>query len=143
MSLSNDWPRQLDQDWRTNAACRGMDPNLFHPTPITQLGANRQRPKLEQRSIAWAKSICAGCPVGAECEADGTADAMSICNGKLPEERTANPATISGRYVCGTDAGYRAHYRRGDRGDDVCEPCRAAHRAARSDWEQRRLEATS
>lgn len=139
-ALGHTWPRP-DADpeaWRLDAACRGQDPNLFHPTSITQYGTNRQRPKLELKAIAWAREICASCPVGDECETAGATDHTSIRNGKLPEERNPHPTTVNGTDACGTDAGYRAHYRRGDRGDQVCRPCRNAHVVARNEWEERR-----
>ncbi len=133
MMMARDTPRPDPLDWHQEAACRGQDPSLFHPTPITQYGSSRKRPKLEAKAIAWAKAICATCPVGAECEQEAAGDTLSIRNGKLPEERNALQ-TSDGRLICGTDAGYRAHYRRGDRGDAVCGPCREAHSAARFEW---------
>ena len=54
---ANDYPRPMPDDWRTHAACRGMDPRIFYP------------PRGEG-SVGWAqhaKSICARCPVKAEC----------------------------------------------------------------------------
>lgn len=132
--MARDTPGPDPADWRRQAACRGQDPDLFHPTPITQYAGHRTRPKLEAKAIAWAKAICASCPVGGDCEQDAAGDTMSIRNGKLPEERNPNPTSIDGRITCGTDAGYRAHYRRGDRGDDVCGPCREAHSEARFAW---------
>ena len=44
--------------WRSAAACRSADPEVFFP--ISNSGKS-----LEQ--IAIAKAICAGCPVGREC----------------------------------------------------------------------------
>lgn len=142
MMMARDTPRPDLDDWTLTAACRGEDPNLFHPTPITQYAANRRRPAMELKAIAWAKAICATCPVGASCEAAGKGDTMSIRNGKLPEERNPHPTSVDGRYICGTDAGYRAHYRRGDRGADVCGPCRAAHAESRMEWVERRRSGT-
>lgn len=40
-------------DWMADAACRGMDPNLFHP-------------HRGQDSRA-AKTVCSGCPVRVDC----------------------------------------------------------------------------
>lgn len=137
-------PEITDDDaWMRQAACRDSDPNLFHPTSITVYGASRQRPQHEQASIAQAKAICATCPVGGECERAAPDDTMSIRNGKLPEERNQRPTRINGTITCGTDAGYRAHYRRGDRGDNVCGPCREAHVVARNEWTERRMAAST
>lgn len=46
------------EHWRTLAACRSVDPDLFFP--ISSSG-----PSLAQ--VAQAKAICAGCPVRREC----------------------------------------------------------------------------
>jgi len=44
-----------EQAWRSRAACRGMDVNLFYPLPHAWKAARA------------AKAICRGCPVRAEC----------------------------------------------------------------------------
>ena len=46
------------QNWRSAAACRSADPDLFFPVSATG-SASRQ--------IARAKKICAGCGVRSEC----------------------------------------------------------------------------
>src|SRR6516164_7134159 len=46
------------QNWRSAAACRSADPDLFFPVSATG-SASRQ--------IARAKKICAGCRVRREC----------------------------------------------------------------------------
>jgi WhiB family redox-sensing transcriptional regulator len=45
-------------DWRSAAACRSADPDLFFPASVTGPDA---------RQIARAKTICAGCGVRQEC----------------------------------------------------------------------------
>ena len=45
--------RRMVPSWRLQAACRGVDPELFFPSP-------RQR-------AAAARAICDGCPVRGEC----------------------------------------------------------------------------
>lgn len=45
-------------DWRTDAACRGEDPELFFPVGTSG-------PALTQ--VAEAKTICARCPVAGDC----------------------------------------------------------------------------
>lgn len=42
-----------EQTWRDRAACRGLDPSIFHP----ERGESIERPK----------QICASCPVQADC----------------------------------------------------------------------------
>lgn len=46
------------EGWRTEAACRDIDPDLFFPTGVTGEA-------IEQ--IAVAKGVCASCPVAEEC----------------------------------------------------------------------------
>lgn len=141
--MAREHPRpDEDTDWQTQAACRGLDPDLFHPHTLAWYGPSKQRSKVEQAQIVKAKATCATCPVGDDCEADHPSDVLSIRNGKLPEERSPNPTRTNGRPSCGTDAGYRAHYRRGDRGNDVCQACRDAHSVAVIDWAERRLAAS-
>jgi WhiB family transcriptional regulator, redox-sensing transcriptional regulator len=47
-----------DQHWRSSAACRSADPDLFFP--ISSSGPSTAQ-------VAEAKAICAGCPVRREC----------------------------------------------------------------------------
>ena len=46
------------QNWRSAAACRSADPDLFFPISATGPAAGQ---------IALAKTICAGCEVRREC----------------------------------------------------------------------------
>ena len=47
------------REWRTRAACRSVDPELFFPTAETG--------PVHDAQVAGAKAVCAGCPVRAEC----------------------------------------------------------------------------
>jgi hypothetical protein len=47
------------QDWRSRAACRGVEPELFFP--VAESGPQWAA------QVAEAKAVCAGCPVRAEC----------------------------------------------------------------------------
>jgi WhiB family transcriptional regulator, redox-sensing transcriptional regulator len=68
--------------WRSVAACRSADPDLFFP--ISDSG-----PALEQ--AAKAKAICAGCRVRPECLAFAlrTGQVHGIWGGTTEHERTA------------------------------------------------------
>jgi WhiB family redox-sensing transcriptional regulator len=46
-------------DWRTRAACRGEDPELFFPIGTTGRDYDAQ--------VEEAKTVCRGCPVRIEC----------------------------------------------------------------------------
>ena len=66
--------------WRSAAACRSADPELFFP--ISDSGKS-----LEQ--VAEAKAICAGCPVRRECLAFAlrTGQVYGIWGGTTTHER--------------------------------------------------------
>ena len=68
--------------WRSAAACRSADPELFFP--ISDSGKS-----LEQ--MAEAKAVCAGCPVRRECLAFavGTQQVHGIWGGTTADERAA------------------------------------------------------
>ncbi|WP_229686794.1 WhiB family transcriptional regulator [Longimycelium tulufanense] len=50
----------MDRDWRSAAACRTQDPELFFPVGEGPLA---------QWQIAEAKAVCRRCPVILECRA--------------------------------------------------------------------------
>jgi WhiB family redox-sensing transcriptional regulator len=52
-AVAPEFPPERDDDWKVDAACRGMDPELF----FTERG----------ESTADAKAVCRSCPVRAEC----------------------------------------------------------------------------
>jgi len=70
------------QNWRSAAACRSADPDLFFPISATGPAV---------RQIARAKTICAGCGVRRECLEFALADAQSygIWGGTTAEDRMA------------------------------------------------------
>lgn len=96
-----------DQPWRDQAACAGMDPDIFFPPPGRGSKAH----------VEEAKKVCATCPVVRECleYAAETADDWSISGGMTPAERKR--AGYRKRYVqhgvepCGTNAARKRHYR--------------------------------
>jgi WhiB family transcriptional regulator, redox-sensing transcriptional regulator len=67
-------------NWRSSAACRSADPDLFFP--LSRAGA-------ADKQIARAKMICAGCQVRQEClEFALTQDqSYGIWGGTTPEDR--------------------------------------------------------
>lgn len=60
MAITMESPRSWDAsiEWRREAACKDIDPNLFFPIGVTG-------PAVSQ--IETAKSICSGCPVKTQC----------------------------------------------------------------------------
>jgi WhiB family redox-sensing transcriptional regulator len=59
MALTWIRPESLDvETWRTSAACRSVDPDLFFPVGTTGLALDH---------IAAAKSVCETCSVKAPC----------------------------------------------------------------------------
>jgi hypothetical protein len=88
-------------EWRTRAACRSVDPEIFFPT--AEIG-----PAYEAQ-VTVAKAICAGCPVRVECLDEALVRIPEgIAGGLTPEERRRLrrplPATSG-----------RAHNRAGER----------------------------
>ena len=63
--------------WRTNAACRGADPDLFFPD------------RGDNAAVAQALAVCAGCTVRAECleEALSRPELLGVWGGKTAVER--------------------------------------------------------
>lgn len=66
--------------WRSAAACRSCDPDLFFPVSSSDAG-------LEQ--VARAKAVCARCPVSRECLAFAlrTRQAYGVWGGMSEQER--------------------------------------------------------
>jgi hypothetical protein len=61
--------------WRTRAACRDSDPNLFHPVSTT-----------DGETVLRAQEVCASCPVRGECLANGIAmEASGVWGGEYLE----------------------------------------------------------
>ena len=59
--------------WRSQAACRGLDPELFFPKRGERVGA--------------AKAVCARCPVCAECLELGLEEHLGVWGGTTEYER--------------------------------------------------------
>lgn len=71
-------------DWQLDAACRGMDSDLFyHPD-------GERGPRREQR-IQRAKAICSACPVLSQCRSMAlkSREPYGIWGGMSEEEREA------------------------------------------------------
>lgn len=73
--------RVAEEVWTQRAACRGMDPDLFHPDRGDGGG--------EDSTAAVAKSVCAACPVSEQCleYALRTRQNHGIWGGKSERER--------------------------------------------------------
>lgn len=113
-------------NWRDYAACKGVDPDLFHPPR----GGDHQR----------ALRVCRACPVADHCLEYALSvnprDDQGIWGGTSQEQRkrlrksrgittvTVPRDTTRQPAGCGTDAGYQRHRRNNE---PVCDACRAAH----------------
>ena len=74
--------RSIDISWHGQAACVGMDTNLFYYAP-------QERGPAKALRIEIAKGICNACPVKAKCLENALLhnDPHSIQGGTTPEER--------------------------------------------------------
>lgn len=71
---------QADVDWRSRAACRSTDPEIFFPTA--------EHGPEHAAQVAVAKAVCARCPVRAACLAEALIRMpYGIAGGLTPEER--------------------------------------------------------
>ena len=78
--------RQADSQWRSRAACRSVDAEIFFP-------AATEGPIYEAQ-VAVAKAVCAGCSVRAECLAEALIRIpYGIAGGLTPEERRGRHAS--------------------------------------------------
>jgi len=69
-------------DWRTLAACRGTDPDLFFPP-----GAPHAEGSATQ--VAAAQAVCRACPVTTPCLTFALAEPEGIWAGTTPADRFA------------------------------------------------------
>lgn len=101
---------KADRDWMINAACREHPPDDFFPT---------SRDKHGQRHAA---AICATCPVQTQCAkyAEQTGATHGTWAGQYHKPKTYQPPT-SNPINHGTEAGSKAHYRRGEKPCDRCQ----------------------
>ena len=116
-------------EWFADAECRGLDPELFHPTG---------REDAIERALAEARTICRRCDVQAECLAfalngresgiwAGTSERQrrNILRGGNPGRGPLPPPpTALDAHEHGTPAGYRAHRYRGTA---PCDAYKTAH----------------
>lgn len=120
----------LNQEWRSKAACKGMDPDLFFPG--------------QGESTREAKAICAQCPVQVECleTAMTNHESFGIWGRKSERERRVlrrtwpRSTTPVASAPCGTTAAYKVHTRRGE---TPCAECKAANARYRQDVERARV----
>lgn len=68
--------RPVDERWKLDANCRGVDPSLMIPE---KAGSNED--------TAAAKAVCAGCAVRPECLAYGLNEKVGIFGGLTYTER--------------------------------------------------------
>ncbi len=83
---------ELDQgalrNWRAQAACRGVDPELFFPEPSEE--------PLVKAQVAAAKAVCRPCPVRERCLADALERLPHGIAGGLTEQERRRLHTAQG-----------------------------------------------
>lgn len=110
--------------WRTRAACKNADPDLFFPLPGR-----------EQETERRAKAICAGCRVRTECLADALGNRIEFgVWGGMTEDERRHPQAVPPPVVddgskkkccrCGDSKPLNAFYRRKDAPDGRQSRCK-------------------
>ena len=87
-SLARLFAVEPENDWRTKAACKGIDPEFFFSSDAAEDAANKNE-RIERE--AEAKAVCARCSVRAECldYAVAAGEKYGIWGGLNPQERRA------------------------------------------------------
>ena len=121
----------MNEFWREDAACRGMDTAIFFPE------------RGEDHSLA--RSICAGCPVSAECLEEARTMSFrpqGVWGGTsergrrtMPKVRRLAPTAMSAAISHATNAGYQKHQRVGVK---ACDECKWAHALYGQESKERR-----
>ncbi|MEB3065048.1 WhiB family transcriptional regulator [[Mycobacterium] zoologicum] len=127
-----------DRDWRSDALCTQVDPDLFFPK------------KGDAGQAKQARAVCARCPVREQCltaalEADerfGIFGGLSVRQrDALKRDQAAGPDRATRpdrrrhRAPCGTEAGAKRHWRDGE---TICTPCRKAANLRHNEREEAR-----
>ena len=129
-------------DWRTLAACRGLDPELFVPA------------RGDSHTARNAQAVCATCPVAKQCleyaievgETEGIWGGLSGRQLRQERQRRAGgrkvpkPGTLLKPIEHGTDAAYHRHRAHGTA---PCQSCREAHNAHEAERKAARREAAT
>jgi WhiB family redox-sensing transcriptional regulator len=128
-----------ERDWRSDALCTQIDPDLFFPK------------KGDAGQAKQARAVCARCPVREQCltaalEADERfgifgglsvrqRDALKRERNTTGPESTTRPDRRRHRAPCGTEAGAKRHWRDGE---TICTPCRKAANLRHNEREEAR-----
>lgn len=121
----------MTDTWQTDAACRGMDPDIWFPG--------------QSGDVKLPKSICATCPVSDPCQDHGLRhEAFGVWGGLTDRQRKRTrqrlgiriesyglpPGRSWSKAGCGTSAGYQRHIREGT---PTCTLCKRAHADRKAD----------
>lgn len=115
------------REWVDHALCAEVDSEMFFPH--------------KGESNKEAKELCARCPVISECREyainyptrlEGIWGGLSEIERRKPRKKRGLPVSYASGDIahrgCGTAAGYKMHYRRGEQ---PCDNCRRAERLRR------------
>lgn len=112
-------------EWAQMAACR-ENPDLMFPKGSFPYA------RATKTAVEEAKAVCAGCPVLEQCRAytARVRPTYGVWAGEFFQDKNRSAGTSwAPAAACGTLAGHRVHYRRGEK---PCGRCRDAHMLAKS-----------
>lgn len=133
------WQATVSDDFKTHAACRGMDPEFFMPS-VGKHGREAKQVCNGRPATRNAPAI-APCPVKQQCldycfSLPGPV--VGIWGGTTERERRfikrEQPVTVRARFHHGTEHGYRLHLKQGTK---ACDSCRQAHSQFNQAWRDR------
>lgn len=122
-------------DWMQDAACRGLNPNLFFPKYPGDMSI-----------VPYARQVCASCPVRQQCldTAIANGEPFGVFGGHTVKERRQIAAGLPPERAVyknrrpidhGSVGGYNLHLRRGE---EACRLCLDAHASYKADYKRRK-----
>ena len=147
------WENTVDDSFKTNAACRGLNPDLF--IPLVGTTGKEAKEICNGKPATRYKIAVPPCPVRQQCleySLQIPGPVFGIWGGKTERERRTIKrdaqkwvdlpmrVTVKRSVAHGTSGGYEQHRRRGQA---PCKACKEAHSKATQAWRDRQNDQTT